>query len=220
MAVYIGIDGTPVGWVAVYLDDEGHQDFSGGRYADELLKYTYERATIDIPVGLPLRGYRKCDVRARELVGPRVFLGARWGVWSFRSYTAANLSYWGAAEKGISLQLWCIREKLEEINTQMTPARQETLLECHPELVFWRLAGRVLSTKTSKLGRTQRIDLLNRSGIHQIEHWLGKRRGSGASQDDLIDAAACALAARHRSRKLPEDEEEIGHRDIRMEIWY
>jgi hypothetical protein len=33
---------------------------------------------IDIPIGLPDRGYRQCDIEARALVGTRVFLGARW----------------------------------------------------------------------------------------------------------------------------------------------
>jgi predicted RNase H-like nuclease len=33
----------------------------------------YQRAMIDVPIGLNMAGHRKCDVRARELVGSSVF---------------------------------------------------------------------------------------------------------------------------------------------------
>jgi predicted RNase H-like nuclease len=45
-------------------------------------------------------------------------------------------------------------------------------LETHPELIFWRIAGRVLDGKKSESGRNQRIEILENSGISKIRRWL------------------------------------------------
>lgn len=220
MCTFIGIDGTPGGWVAVYLDDEGRSDFQYACYVDDLLRCDHDRAMIDIPIGLPQSAYRRCDIEARKLVGSRVFLGARWGVWDFENHKEANESYWAAGDRGISIQLWSIRDKLQEVNTQITQTRQLKLLETHPELVFHRLTGQVLPGKKSSVGRDQRCAILRANGIDQIDHWLKRRRGTPIRSDDLIDAAACALVARQYVGKLPSGVDETDHRGIRMEIWY
>jgi predicted RNase H-like nuclease len=104
---------------------------------------------IDIPIGLPDRGYRQCDIEARALVGPRVFLGARWGVWKFETLDEANAHYWReeGVGRGISMQLFCIRGKLQELNETPIPPR---LFEAHPEMIFRRIAGRVLGSKNRR----------------------------------------------------------------------
>src|SRR6266849_829252 len=84
MTTFIGIDGIRGGWVAVYLNSDGSQRFAYAKSAAQLLIDPYQRAMIDMPIGLPKRGYRPCDIEARALVGPRVFLGARWGVWALK----------------------------------------------------------------------------------------------------------------------------------------
>jgi predicted RNase H-like nuclease len=157
---------------------------------------------IDVPIGLPEWRYRRCDLEARELVGSSVFLGARWNVWTFRSYKDANAYYWEHGDTGIAKQLWCIRDKLQEVNEAMTPRRQSRLQETHPELVLWRLNGGPLANKKIEDGRKQRIALLKRHGFDQIETWLGQRRGTGTGRDDLIDACTCALAARDRTQRI------------------
>jgi predicted RNase H-like nuclease len=83
--------------------------------------------------GLPERGYRQCDREARRLVGPSVFLGARWNVWTFQTYEKANAHYRADFDTGISKQLWCIRYKLQEVNEAMTPQKQSCLQETHPD---------------------------------------------------------------------------------------
>jgi predicted RNase H-like nuclease len=221
VGTYIGIDGYRRGWVAVYIDEADGHYFEHSNSLDDLLAVPHIRAMIDLPVGLPDRGYRQCDVEARAIVGPRVFLGARWGIWEFESFQAANDHYWRTGDSGISQQLWCIRHKLRDVNTAMTPGRQVKLRETHPELVFWRLAGRPLDSKKSESGREQRIKLLRNNGIRDIERWLGMRKGTGIGRDDLIDACACALAARDSKNRLPRIKEiPADRRGIRMEIWY
>jgi predicted RNase H-like nuclease len=216
MATFVGIDGIRGGWVAVYLNADGSQRFAYATSTVRLLFDPYERAMIDMPIGLPRSGYRKCDIEARELVGPRVFLGARSGIWEFETLEEANAYYWGTEGRGfgISMQLFCIKDKLRELNDNPLPSR---LFEAHPELIFWRIAGRVLESKKTEQGREERIKLLQASGIKRIRRWLGQRRHTGIGRDDLIDACACAVAARDSTNKLP-----VGDLRSRMqpEIWY
>jgi hypothetical protein len=46
------------------------------------------------------------------------------------------------------------------------------------------------------IDRKQRIEILKRMGFKNIEAMLGRRWGTGIGRDDLIDAYACAIAAR------------------------
>jgi predicted RNase H-like nuclease len=220
MGIFIGIDGIPGGWVAVYIDENGGQRFDRSSCLDSLLTRPHSRAMIDVPIGLPEWGYRRCDRKARERIGSSVFLGARWNVWNFPTYEEANAHYWDHGDPGIAKQLWGIRGKLQEVNEAMTPQRQSRLKETHPELVFCRLNGRPLANKKTVDGRRQRTALLKRQGFDHIETWLGQRRGTGIGRDDLIDACACALAARDSTQRIPSNVLDRDRRGLRMEIWY
>ncbi len=222
MRSFIGIDAFPRGWVAAYLHEDGSQEFDYAPTVDRLLTVPYSRAMIDVPIGLPPRGYRACDIEAIGRVGSRVFLGARWGVWSFKCYKDANARYWSDNDKGIPKQLWCIRDNLRQINQLMTPELQSRFLETHPELVFLRLNGdRQLDPKNSIPGRAQRVSILQENGFGQIDRWLNQRYGTHIKRDDLIDACACAIAARDSKERLPTHRNPpIDERGIRMEIWY
>lgn len=221
MGPYIGIDGIKGGWVGVYINESVALDFKASPRLDDLLVEPYIRAMIDVPIGLPERGYRQCDREAKNLVGSRVFLGARWDVWSFAGHNLANESYRKIQDPGISIQLWSIREKLREANSLVTPVRQQRILETHPELIFWRLNGRrVTERKKTVEGRSQRISLLKPFGFEQLETWLTKLRGTGIKPDDLLDACAGAIAARDHGQRVPLTEPEKDPRGLRMEMWY
>lgn len=221
MPNYLGLDGFRFGWVAAWIDDRGDHGFDYSPDLTRLLAMPHARAMIDMPIGLKTEGYRTCDLRARELVGPAVFLGARRGLWTFPDMTAANCHYWEREGKGrgVSAQLWNIRDKIREVDEIMTPARQATIGEAHPELIFWNLAGQVLlGKKTSAKGREQRIARLVQHGFTCLPKWLTQRHGTGIGRDDLIDACACAVAARGSTQRVGGDE--IDPRGLRMEINY
>lgn len=221
MPNYLGLDGFRFGWVAAWIDDRGDHGFDYSPDLTRLLAMPHARAMIDMPIGLKAEGYRTCDLRARELVGPAVFLGARRGLWTFPDMTAANCHYWEREGKGrgVSAQLWNIRDKIREVDEIMTPARQATIGEAHPELIFWNLAGQVLlGKKTSAKGREQRIARLVQHGFTCLPKWLTQRHGTGIGRDDLIDACACAVAARGSTQRVGGDE--IDPRGLRMEINY
>jgi len=218
---YLGLDGFRFGWVAAWIDERGDHGFDYSADLKRLLAMPHARATIDMPIGLNPSGYRLCDLRARALIGPAVFLGARRELWTFPDMAAANRYYWKHEGKGrgVSAQLWNIRDKLREVDDAMTPTRQATIGEAHPELIFWNLAGRMrLEPKTSPCGRTQRIALLRDRGFTKVEKWLTLRLGTGIGRDDLIDACACAVAARDSTQRVGGDE--IDPRGLRMEINY
>ncbi|MCP3371251.1 DUF429 domain-containing protein [Bradyrhizobium cajani] len=221
MPNYLGLDGFRFGWVAAWIDDRGDHGFDYSPGLTRLLAMPHARAMIDMPIGLEPSGYRTCDLRARGMIGPAVFLGARRDLWTFPDMAAANRYYWEREGKGrgVSAQLWNIRDKLEEVDAIMTPVRQATIGEAHPELIFWNLAGRVrLESKTSPRGRVQRVALLKDRGFTKIETWLTQRHGTGIGRDDLIDACACAVAARDSKQSVGDGKTDP--RGLRMEINY
>lgn len=221
MPTYLGLDGFRFGWVAAWINECGDHGFDYSPGVTRLLAMPHARAMIDMPIGLNPSGYRACDLRARQLIGPAVFLGARRDLWTFPDMAAANRYYWEQEGKGrgVSAQLWNIRGKLKEVDDAMAPARQPTIGEAHPELIFWNLAGRVrLEPKTSPRGQARRIALLRDRGFTKIETWLTLRYRTGIGRDDLIDACACAVAARDSTQRVGDDE--IDPRGLRMEINY
>jgi predicted RNase H-like nuclease len=218
---YLGLDGFRGGWVAAWIDDRGDHGFDYSPGLSRLLAMPHRRAMIDMPIGLTLRGYRTCDLRARDLVGAAVFLGARRNLWEFKDQSSANRYYWEheGPRMGVSCQLWNIRDKIREVDDAMTPERQATIGEAHPELIFRRLAdGACLERKKFERGREQRIKLLADQGFVQLSRWLTQRHGTGIGRDDLIDACACAVAARDSTSRLGGDE--VDPRGLRMEINY
>ncbi|MBR0990536.1 DUF429 domain-containing protein [Bradyrhizobium japonicum] len=221
MPNYLGLDGFRLGWVAAWINERGDHGFDYSPGLTRLLAMPHARAMIDMPIGLKPAGYRLCDLRARELIGPAVFLGARRDLWTFSDMAEANRHYWTreGRGRGVSAQLWNIRDKIREVDDLMTPARQATVGEAHPELIFWNLAGQVrLAKKTSAQGREQRVALLKARGFTEVERWLTLRHGTGIGRDDLIDACACAVAARDSAQRA--GGEETDPRGLRMEINY
>lgn len=216
---YLGLDGFRFGWVAAWIDERGDHGFDYSPGLARLLAMPHARAMIDMPIGLEVNGYRACDLSARGLIGPAVFLGARRDLWNFPDMVAANECYWQRNDSGVSAQLWNIRDKLKEVDEIMTPTLQATIGEAHPEMIFWNLAGGVrLEPKKTLRGREQRIALLKDRGFTKIERWLMLRYRTGIGRDDLIDACACAVAARDSTQSLGDGRTDP--RGLRMEINY
>jgi predicted RNase H-like nuclease len=69
----------------------------------------------------------------------------------------------------------------------------EAVVECHPELVFAMLAAGRLAVppKTSAAGALTRLALLEEA----LDQDLPVDVPAGASLDDALDAAACAITA-------------------------
>lgn len=222
--IALGLDGYSRGWVAVRLDG-ARRELTTLNSIKEIALLKFDRAGIDMPIGLPARGLRDCDLEARTLLRPhasRVFTGARRGLWDHPSHAEANAALKREGESGVSIQLWNLGPRILEVDAQMTPRLQQRIREVHPELVFLRLNfGRPLRPKKTAEGLDERVRLLRRQGFVELKGWLSQRP-AGAKADDILDACAVALAARDftSGHVVPRTGAAKDPKGLRMQIWY
>jgi len=220
----IGLDGFRNGWVAVLLDGDLHEI----RFCHDVtdaLSVGFDRAAIDIPIGMTDDGERACDLLARERLRPhssRVFTGARRWLWQeFSDPDRANRDALQRGQKRVSRQLWHLGPKIMEVDRFVRANRTHDIREAHPELVFLRLNdGKPLPSKKSEDGIRLRRLLLKREGIRMIDRWLADERlGTGAKCDDVLDACAVAIAARDAAGCVPEGMAPRDAHGLPMQIW-
>ena len=222
--IALGLDGYSRGWVAVRIDGARRELLALGSVS-ELPTMSFDRAGIDMPIGLPGRGLRDCDVEARMMLRPhasRVFTGARRGLWDHASHAAANRVLKRRGEAGVSIQLWNLGPKIREIDALMTQRLQQRIREVHPELVFLRLnSGRPLPSKKTEEGIAERMKLLKRERFTDLKNWIA-RKPAGAKVDDILDACAVAIAARDftSGHVLPRNGAQKDATGLKMQIWY
>lgn len=220
----LGLDGFSKGWVAVLLDGDQQTISFHVDIADALAR-SFDRAGIDIPIGMSDDGKRACDGLAREKLRPhtsRVFTGARRWLWQkFHDPDKANSEARRRGQTRVSRQLWHLGPKIMEVDAFVRAHRAHDIREVHPELVFLRLnGGKPLPRKKSEEGDALRRKLLKRIGFHKLDRWLTEERiGKGAKRDDVLDACAVALAARGLRGCLPE-ETQLDAFDLPMQIWF
>ncbi len=191
----------------------------------EALSIGFDRAAIDIPIGMTDDGERACDLLARERLRPhfsRVFTGARRWLWTeFSDPDRANEDAVRRGQKRVSRQLWHLGPKIMEVDGFVRANPAQDIREAHPELVYLRLNGtKPLPSKKSEDGIRLRCRLLKRQGIRAIDRWLADERlGTGAKRDDVLDACAVAIAARDVTGCVPEGSAPRDAYGLPMQIW-
>lgn len=226
-----GLDGCRAGWLlCTWAPESGTLAFS---LLPKLLHLDHARfvqIAIDIPIGLTDEGPRRCDLEARKALprgkGSSVFPAPRRYQVAAPTYSEANARGKAKEDLGMSKQAWAITPKIAEADALVTPKLQTKIREAHPELIFHRLAGgRALPGKKAKLGFDRRLALLESAGLIGLEGAIaatGLRRVL-AGQDDFLDAAACAEAARRIASgdftQLPA-RPDSDRRGLKMEICY
>ena len=224
--MFIGLDGYAKGWVAVRLADNGTKEIDFLTDLKECFDSSFARAMIDIPIGLPDSEYRHCDLEGRQALGEnrsRLFCGARRPLLAYEKREDAHAWAKAADGIGVSCQLFCLLPKIRQIDDLMTSRRQARVRESHPELIFQHLNnGALLPSKKSHDGIRLRRGILLDKGFASIDAWLEARIGTGAKTDDILDACACALAAKEASeeRRLPRRRQAPDAKGLKMEIWY
>ena len=201
-----GVDGCRGGWIVV----ESTLNLNALRWKIapdwNAIAQIADVIAVDMPIGVSSDGVRQCEVEARNKLSPcgsRVFKTLPRGALRFRQSDWGKANQWSKSRGfgGISKQIWNIRPKILEIDKSITPGAQARIHEAHPELAFARLnGGPPLPSKHGAGGIEQRRRLLARAGIPVGEDWLAQLRGSGAKPDDLLDACALLLTARHIAR--------------------
>ena len=224
-----GIDGCRTGWLVV----ESSLNFKeqSWRIAPNwnAIGSDAQVIAVDMPIGISSSGVRQCEVEARSVLTPyasRIFKTLPRGALRFAQKDWALANQWAKDQNcgGISKQIWNIRPKMIEIDVAITPGLQDCIYEAHPELAFARLnGGRALVSKHSGAGLKLRKRLLVRAGFTKLATWLQDLRGSGAKADDLLDACALVLTARHivrREVRMLPLRAERDRRGLRMAIAY
>jgi predicted RNase H-like nuclease len=220
MTVAIGIDGCKSGWLYFRFDECSATFGVADTVAEILADETGEtRALIDIPIGLKERGKteRQCDLEARALLSPKrhssVFPAPCRQALKQGSFAASSEKNRKITGRGLSRQTWGLVPKIREVDELLidNPELRTIVREAHPELLFRGLAGGPMShRKATREGFDERMTILNifepNTKVLVAAAFLA-HGGYDATRDDIVDAFALALCARHpgRLKTIPND---------------
>jgi predicted RNase H-like nuclease len=195
----VGVDGCRAGWAVAALDDDGSLGVSVVAAIAPVVAQVGARRVramaVDMPIGLPTDGRRVCDVLVRRSLGARrgsVFPTPARAVLGASDHAEACERSAAVCGRRLSRQTYNLLPRIAELDAAMTPARQERIVEAHPELAFARLAGEPMAhPKRTAAGRRERHDVL-------VAHLavVVPPPPRGAAADDVLDAVALALVAR------------------------
>ncbi|MFB6127397.1 MAG: DUF429 domain-containing protein [Halolamina sp.] len=208
------MDACSGGWVAAVVDGRtARVAFEPDRgFAATLAALApLDRVLVDMPVGLPESGTRRCDDLARRVLGTRhatVFTPPTRSVVEDR----AALDYEAARERNdgptLSKQTWNIVPTVGEVDDALAVADGRAVVdgvpvrECHPEVALWALSGGfpLAYSKHDRRGLVARRRVLadhlaNAVAAYDraVEATLRKHVG----RDDVLDALALAASGVH-----------------------
>ncbi|HEY6537899.1 MAG TPA: DUF429 domain-containing protein, partial [Candidatus Dormibacteraeota bacterium] len=146
----IGADGCPGGWMVAleYTDRatalERWDTFHLGAVAR---RSSVAAVVVDIPIGLPSKGSRACDLEARRMLGrPRassVFPAPLRPMLEATTYEQAQRIRRRIDGRGWSRQAHGILARVAEVDAMLRHQGAERVYEGHPELAFQALADGV-----------------------------------------------------------------------------
>lgn len=214
-----GVDGCRAGWFrAARHSASGELRFELIASAAALLAQppTPEVVALDMPIGLPEKGSRECDLAARKLLGPRrssVFPAPIRPALAAGSHEQASRISERSDGRRVSAQAFHLFARIREVDALLRsdPDARRRVHEVHPELAFraWNGGEPMTTYKKKRAGRTERRLL--------IEPWLGSgvlARARAAylkkqvADDDILDAIAALWTAHRiaegRAETLPE----------------
>jgi predicted RNase H-like nuclease len=222
-----GMDGCAGGWVLVTAPADGPGDTAVQVVpgVDPVLAMIdagkLSAVGIDIPIGLSDSYPRPCDIEARRKLGPRansVFPAPVRAVLKATSYEEACALSVGACGKGVSKQLFNILRKIADVDSIMNAELQSKVVEVHPEVCFWAMAGQPMAHyKRTPEGREERLALLKKEFTDLELRLLA--RPPKCAVDDVLDAYAAVWTAKRwlagTSVRLGGD---LDARGLRMEM--
>jgi predicted RNase H-like nuclease len=193
----LGVDGWRGGWIGALVDPDGHVEWRLLADAAGVVAVDAAMTAIDIPMGLPEVGVRRCDVEARTLLGTAgssVFAAPTRPVLACTTYAEAREVLRRRGGASMSAQAFGIVAKVRDVDAVLTRGLQERVVEVHPELAFRRLGGthRMASKKTAS-GVGARVAALRR-WLPDVDEALSGAPGP-VPVDDALDALVCAWTA-------------------------
>jgi predicted RNase H-like nuclease len=194
----LGVDGWRGGWIAARVDGSGEVEWRAMADAAEVLAEPVDVAAVDIPMGLPEAGRRRCDVVARTALGAAgssVFAAPVRPVVERRmTYQEARAVLASLGGPSMSAQAFGLVGKVREMDRVLTPEAQQRVVEVHPELSFRRLAGAAeMPGKKTAAGVLARLRAL-RTWLPGVEDAVAAVPAP-VPVDDVLDALVCAWSA-------------------------
>ena len=226
----VGVDGCPGGWLAMAFDGVTLEPRFYPTFSELVLNNPAVGCiAVDVPIGLSATAPRACDLAARRILGRRgssVFPAPDPRLLDFATHAEASEQSRVLAGKGLSIQSFGIFPKVAEVNRQMTPLLQNWIVEVHPEVSFWALAGgkSMEHSKGNTVGYEERAALLGSVlGIRIPYRKEAASMTRPCSPDDVLDAIVAAWTASRVvagiAKRLPDDPE-FDEKGLRMEIVY
>ena len=207
-----GIDGTRNGWItAEYTGNSWEIEFY-----EKLSSIEFDKALIDIPIGLSEASTRECDEKAREFLSPERHYSifncpVREAVYA-ETYEEACEVNERKTGKRISKQAWNIVPKIKEADRE---ASKRELKESHPEVFFKSIDSEsVKESKNSVEGLKMRRKVLERFGDTSVIESFSQE---GVTEDDIVDAMALSLGNEFELKNIPEDPE-VDSKGLEMSI--
>jgi len=231
MSTIRGVDGCAEGWLSVSLELGVGRPVARVFPSDvgALLSEDSVVTAIDIPVGLPSAGARRCDTEARRLLGhlkSSVFPAPVRAAVSADSYESACLASEKACGKRLSRQTYGILPKIRSVDVllRQSPTLLGSVREVHPGISFYFWNGRkpLGHPKKSGFGFMERLALVEKvfgDTAREVREAVPRRQ---ATDDDILDAFAALWTAQriHEGTAEPvsaqEERDDFG---LPMQIW-
>lgn len=168
MAKYVGLDWAGKGWFSVVLrDDPDDEDEYETEVFPTILSVWHkhsdaERIFVDIPIGLPEGGRRRCDEIAADKLGPDRRSSVFWtpcrdAVYATTLEDAKEINRKNT-DYSISNQTWAIMPRIREVDEflQEVEEARDPVREVHPEVCFWAFEGAAMANgkKTETASRS------------------------------------------------------------------
>jgi predicted RNase H-like nuclease len=212
---YVGVDGCKIGWFYTVIDHKNAWEIGVSENIEKLWK-THKDASlilIDIPIGLPFKESRACDLEARKLLGrgraSSVFPPPCREALVAKTYEEACEINKNKLGKKINWQTWNIFKKIKEVDDFLIENHdaRRNIRETHPEICFWALAGgrAMLIRKKNKHGFEERLDLLKKvfpPAESIVEAAMKKFLRKEVARDDILDSIAATVVACSQASSL------------------
>jgi predicted RNase H-like nuclease len=211
---FVGVDACKKGWFGVSIDRDKSWDIAIFASVRDLWNawQPVGLLLIDIPIGLPDNGKRRCDIEARKLLEKRaasVFpVPCRQALYADSYKKACRINKKKLGVK-LSIQTWNIAGKIREVDDLLckNEKARRCMRESHPEICFWALAGQRPMThyKKSDRGFAERLRLLDRINPETgkiVNSALKRFLRKDLARDDILDAIVLGISAASGKKSL------------------
>ena len=205
---FVGVDACRKGWFSVALDRQGNWKVGIFNTIDDFWNVFQNVLVvlIDIPIGLPYSGKRKCDTETRKMLNRRassVFPVPCREALQAKTYSQACRLNQEVIGVKLTIQTWNISAKIREVDRLLRNKKQARcrIRESHPELCFWALAGGhpMVYSKKKPQGFSERYSILKKIYPETkaiVDNALQRFMRKDLARDDILDAIVLAVSAK------------------------